>query len=855
MGKLVSDLRFAARTLAGRPAFTLVAVLTLALGIGANTAIFSVVDALLLRPLPYREPGRLVWMRNTLPEVNLEMTAGADYLEWRDSSRTLSSIAAFEDATRFTRTGGESPERLQGARVSASFLPTLGIQLARGRGFDPPDERLNAAPVAVVSDRLWRRLFGTDTGLAGQGLTLDGIRCEVVGVLPRGFVFPGNPDVEVLMPLALDETRERARRQMTIVQVVGRLAPGATLSQARTELAMIQKRSVETARQAEESAGGPQPGPGGPGPGGPPRRGPGGGGGQIQIRMGGGPPPPGGGGRPFRMPEAKLDVMPLSEHLLGNVRPALLMLLGAVGFVLLIACANVANLLLARATARRREIAIRAALGAGRRRIAGQLLVESALLGLAGGACGLLLAFAGIRLLLAMVPADLWGGLLRQTAIGIDGPVLLFTLLLSLATGLLFGLAPALGASRVDLTEPLKEGGRGHSGRARGLLVAAEMALAVVLLVLAGLLFRSFLRLRAVDPGFTPERVLTMPIELPADGYTSPAARVNFFQELSRRAAALPGVESAAFSDSIPLSGVSMILRGLRVEGRDPLPPEKQPEIAITAVSPDYFRTMGIRIVGGRAFSEADTSSGTPVAVISRSMARKLWGDTDAVGRRLRMGPSTAPWTTVVGVAVDVRQDGLDTEPRAQMYRPFLIDPRDAGFLAVRTAANPAALIPAVRREVMALDRNVPLYDIATMEQRLAGSVAARRFNLVLLGLFAALALALAGVGLYGVLGYAVTERTREIGVRMALGAQRRGVLGLIIRQGLTLAAAGVGFGLVASFACSRLLRTSLFGITTNDPVTYVAIPLLLMLVALLSSYLPARRATRVDPLVTLRVE
>jgi putative ABC transport system permease protein len=721
------------------------------------------------------------------------------------------------------------------------------VQPARGRGILPMEERLNGGRVAVVSERFWQRLFG-EASFQPRPLELDNETFTVVGVLPRGFLFPRNPEVDVLVPLALDEPVELGRQQMSIVQVIGRLKPGVSLAQTRSELDGIQTRSENAANARAEAEPGPR-GPQGPPP-------PGGGGSQIRIMVGGpaGPGGPGGppGGRRPGLPESVLKVTSLRERLVGDIRPALLTLLGAVGFVLLIACANVANLLLARATTRRREIAIRAALGAGRGRIARLLLTESALLGLLGGALGLVLALAAVRPLVALMPAGLAHGLFRQVEIGIDGTVLAFTLAVSLGTGLLFGLAPALSASRPDLQDPLKEGGRGRSSAARGLLVAAEVALAVVVLVGAGLLLRSFLRLQAVDPGFRPERVLTLAVDLGPESYPSPASRSSFFGELARRVRALPGVESVSFADSMPLTDIGMIRRGFQIEGRPPLPPEEQPEVAVTAVGPDYFRTLGVRIVKGRGFDERDREGSLPVAVVSESMARHFWGDEDPVGRRFQAGRQGMQ--TVVGVAADVKHEGLEaTTQRAQMYRPFLQEPRPFGFLAVRTRSDPAALTAGVRSEVLALDRNRPVYDVATMEERLATSVADRRFNLLLLGLFALVALVLAAVGLYGVLAYAVSERTHEIGIRMALGARRESVLRLILRQGVTLVTAGLAAGLLASLLLGRVLAGSLYGVPSTDPVTFAAIPLALLAVALVSSWLPARRATQVDPTVALR--
>ena len=843
MGTLASDLRTSLRSLVHRPAFTAVAVLTLALGIGANSAIFSVVHAVLLRPLPYGEPERLVWATNVIPEFDTEMLAGADYLEWRDGSRTLESIGAYDEGNSYTLTGTERPERIAGARVSASFLPTLEVQPARGRGILPQEERLPGARVAVVSHRLWQRLFA-EAAFEQKTLELDNQSYTIVGVLPRGFLFPRNPEVDLLVPLALDETVERGRQRMSIVQVIGRLKPGVSLEQARAELDGIKKRSENEANARAEADA--PPGPQGPASGG----GGGGGGGQIMIQRGGGPGGPG-GPRP-RLPETVLQVTSLRERLVGDIRPALLTMLGAVGFVLLIACANVANLLLARATSRRREIAIRAALGAGRGRIARLLLTESALLGLLGGIVGLVLALAALRPLVALMPASLAHGLFRQVEIGIDGAVLAFTLAVSIGTGLLFGLAPALSASRQDLQDPLKEGGRGRSSAARGLLVATEVALAVVLLVGAGLLLRSFLRLQAVDPGFRPERVLTLGVDLGSESYPSDASQAGFFHELARRVAALPGVEAVSYGDSIPLTSIGMIQRGFRVEGKPPLPPEEQPEVAVTMVGPGYFDTLGVRIVRGRGFEPTDREGSLPVAVVSESMARLFWGEEDPVGRRFQAGRRGE--MTVVGVAADVKHEGPEAaRQRAQLYQPFLQHPRPFGFLAVRTRSDPAALTSSVRNEVHALDRNRPVYDVATMEERLATSVADRRFNLLLLGLFALVALALAAVGLYGVLAYSVGERTHEIGIRMALGARRESVLKLILRQGVLLVAAGLAAGLLASLLLGRVLAGSLYGVPSTDPVTFTAIAVALLAVALVSSWLPARRATQVSPTVALR--
>jgi putative ABC transport system permease protein len=854
MDTLPLDLRAAARSLVTRPALTLVAVLTLALGIGANTALFSVVHALLLRPLPFRDPERLIHLTNRVVSSEFEITTGGDFLDWRDQSQLLSEIAAWSGSDGFTLQQGERPERLQGSRVSANFLAVLGVQPVQGRNFLPAEDRLQGDRSILVSQRLWARLFGAGTRLAGQSLRLDDQVYAIVGVLPGDFLFPRNPDVDVLKPLALDETVERGRRRMTLLQVIGRLAPGASLGPVRAELTAIKQRAEAAARerQAAEDAAAPgmsgPGGPGGPGPGDP----------QMIRRIAAGPGPggPGGPGRPAGPPgppETLLIVEPLREWLVGDIRPSLLLLLGSVACVLLIACANVANLLLARATARRQEIAVRTALGAGRVQIVRLLLTESVLLALLGGAAGLLLAAWTLQPLVALMPPDLAAGLFRQTRIGLDGPVLLFTFLVAAGTGLLFGAAPALAATRADLQGPLKEGGRsGRQAALRGLLVAAEVAVAAVLLVVAGLLLRSFLAVQGVDPGFDADRVLSVQVDLDPKRYESPAEQAGYFFEAVRRAGAVPGVEAATFASSVPLGGFAMIRRGIQTEDRPPLPIEEQPDIGIILAGPDYFRTLGIRIVRGRAFTEADRDGTLPVAIVSQTLARRLWGDEDPVGKRI-LGRKTL---TVIGVAEDVKHEGVvASSQRVALYQPFLQESAPFGVIAVRSPGDPAALTKAVQRAVQSVDPGAPLSDVATLRERLRRSVADRRFQLTLFGGFALLALGLAAIGLYGVLAYTVGERTHEIGIRMALGAARGTVQTLVLRRGLLLAAAGVALGLLLSLPAGRLVRSSLFGIAPADPVTYLLIPAVLLLVAALATWLPARRATRVDPVIALRNE
>ena len=888
---LIQDLRYGLRMLRTNPGFTGVAVVTLALGIGANTAIFSVVNAVLVRSLPYPHASRLVWITQEVRELKAEIEAGADYLGWREQNHAFGDMAAYDESGSFNLTGRGKPERVVGAMVSSSLFTTLGVQPSLGRAFTVEEDRPGAPKVAVITHRFWNRRLGSDPHVLGLMIALNGESYTVIGVMPPSFRFPGNSDAELLLPLTLNPEQERQRMQMRIVRVVGLLKPDVTVAQAREDLDLISERNRPKSRpgqttqavQGPVGASAPVPSAGrsvAPTP--PPlqqttatRAGsdmpsgsalsqpatppPGGAeGSQVTFQAGGTGSP---GGPPRMMPHFELKVVPLQQQLVGVMRVALLILLGAVGLVLLIACSNVANLLVTRASLRSREVAVRAALGASRARLAWQLLTESVLLSLIGGGLGLILATWGVGAIVGITPANVAGDIFRLVDVRIDASVLGFTLLVSILTGILFGLAPAFTALKADLFYSLKEGSGSSptigGNRLRGAFVVLQCALALVLLAGAGLLLKSFYRLLQVDPGFKAEKVLTMVIQLTETRYPmrSPQA-AGFFDQLLKRVETLPSVLSAGVTSSLPLTRYTMLMGGIEVEGRAPQPPGADPVIAVMAISADYLRTMGIPLVRGRAFSDADAADSPKVLLVNETMARHFWPDRDPLGRRLGMGPrESLQEATVVGVVADVRHEGLAGDVRPQMYQPYPQAPWNGMALAVRTAADPTQVVNAIRQAVWSLDSEQPVYDVSTMEQRLSDSLAPRRFNLLLLGTFAGLALALARVGIYGVMSYAVTARTREIGVRMALGATQGDVLKLVVGRAVELALLGVAVGVVVAFGVTRLISSLLYGTRATDLVTFAAVSLLLLVVAFLAAYVPARRATLIDPMLALRYE
>ncbi len=790
MQTLLQDLRFAVRMLLSKPAITLVAVLALALGIGAGSAIFSVVNSVLLRPLPYPESDRLVmvWESNTRDQGGLSSCSFPDFREWRARNSVFEKMAAYASAT-FNITGDAEPERVPGAFVSPEIFSVLGVNPARGRDFTPDDEQYGRNRVVILSHGFWQQRFAADPGVVGKVITVNSESYEVIGVMPERFEYP-EPGIALYTPLSFPEGHYLNTRGNHFLEVISRLAPGITPEQAQSEMIAI---CAQLEQELPENAG-------------------------LSSR-----------------------VVTLREQSVGNVETALMMLLGAVGFLLLIACANVANLLLARATAREKEIAIRTALGAGRGRIIRQLLTESLLLAALGGAAGLLLAMWGVDVLVSLGPRDLP----RLSEIGVDSRALAFTFGLSLLTGVLFGLAPALHASKLDLNDSLKEGGRamtaGRSARTRGLLVVAEVALSLVLLVGAGLMIKSFLLLQNVDPGFNHKNILTMSVSLPRLTYPDeqPLKRDAFYSQLLERIKGLPGVEDVGAATALPLAEGGWG-KMFSVEGRAPATSlDEVPAVQYRQVAGDYFSTLSIALRSGRLFNAGDNASSPKVAIINESMARRFFDGEDPLGKRVWLGPPESllprdiepivfPRYTIVGVIADVKHNGLDQEARLEIFAPHSQGDRGeisrSMYIAARTAGNPQNFIAAIRDQVWAIEKDQPVASIATMEERLSGSLGRQRFYMLLFGIFAGVALVLAAVGVYGVMSYSVTERRHEIGVRMALGARPADVLRMVVGHGMKLALAGVAAGLAGAFLLTRLMSTLLFETSPTDPLTLAAV-------------------------------
>ena len=808
MNTLLQDLRYGLRMMLKSRGFTAVAVLSLALGIGANTAVFSIVNAALLRALPYHEPERIVllWGDDRTRAEHRDQVSATDVADWGAQSHSFAALSTYAGWRALVAGDGET-ERIAAAQVGDGYFDVMQGRALLGRTFLPEEQQDGKDFVVVLSYGLWQRRYGGDAGVVGKAITLNGRPYTIVGVMPADFqsLPKGLLDAPAELYRPVAEPPDETQRGSRHLRAIARLKPGVTLAEAQSEMTVIASRLEQQHPHANTNYG--------------------------------------------------VRVTPLREDLVGDLRPALLMLFGAVGFVLLIACANVGNLLLARSSVRQKELAIRAALGAGRVRLVRQLLTESVLLALCGGALGLLGALWGTSLIESL-GAQLVPWLGRIT---LDARVLVFTFGTAVLTGIVFGLAPAWRMSRPELNETLKEGGRGPGAgssrsRLRGALVVAEVALALVLLICAGLLVKSVVRLRRVDPGFEAKNLVTMDVWLPRVQYPQAQDWHNFYARAIERVEALPGVEAAALTSTLPAEGFDR--RTVELEGRAYRPGER-PDVDNYDVTADYLRAMSIPLLRGRAFNAADTEKTTPVALVSETMARKLWPGEDPLGKRLRYYGDTKPppWLTVVGVVGDVRQYGLDTPGTMGLYIPDAQAPSFAGTMVVRTATDPASLVPAIRRELLGADKQMAVYNVQTMEQRLADSILLRRFSMLLLGLFAALALVLAALGIYGVMSYTVTQRTHEIGVRIALGAQTRDVLRLVIGQGMLLTLVGVAAGLVASLAATRALRQLLYEVSATDPVTFAGLALLLVLVALVACYVPARRATRLDPMVALRHE
>jgi predicted permease len=819
MENLWADLRQGARMLVKNPGFTIVAALSLALGIGANSAIFSVANALLLRPLPFAEADRLVilWSRSPGLDIAEDWFSPAQFNDVKTQNEVFDEVA-MTIGLSYNLTGDGAPERVDGAKVTSSLFPLLGAEPALGRTLTPQEDVAGATPTVVLSDGFWRRRYGADPEIVGKAILLNGNPYTVIGVMKPEFavnkeIMPsvtGIRSADLLLPLPSGET-ELANRKNEDYNIFGRLKPGVTVAQAQANMDTIAAGMKE--RFPEHY-------------------------------------PPNGG--------LTVSVVPLLEQVVGDVRQTLYVLLAGVGFVLLVACANVANLLLARAAVRQKEIAVRTAVGASRARIVRQLLVESVLLALTGGLLGLALTAVAIRVLRLLEPENIP----RLVEVTADGRVVAFTFVISVLTGVVFGLVPALRASRVDLNDALKDGsrgsaaggaiGRGHH-RVRDLLVVAEVAMSLVLLIGAGLLVRSYARVTGASPGFDPRGVISLRMSLPAAKYTNPEAAIGFYRQLDERVRTLPGVESVATTIFLPLSSSAIGWSPVTVEG---FVPRDAQDLIISnerLVSPDYFRAMSIPLLEGRPFDQHDVKGAQDVAIVDDKFAERFWPNESPVGKRIKR--VTGDWRTIVGVVSGEKEYSPDEEPPITLFYP--VDQFGAGsrYLVARTSSDPAKLAPAIVEQIRALDPDLPVYDVSTMERRMHDSLARQRFSTLLLGVFAASALALAAIGIYGVLAYWVEQRTHEVGIRLALGARQGDILRLVIRRASILLLLGVAGGLAGAYALTHLMSSMLFKVSATDLLTFTVLPALLAAVGLLASYIPARRATKVDPMVALRYE
>ena len=810
MNSFLQDLRYGARVLWKSPGFTLVAVITLALGIGANTAIFSVVDAVLLRPLPYADPDRLVtlWAKNEQRGLTQRPVSYPNFADWREQNQVFEHLAAIR-AESFSLTDGGEPERLSGIRVTTNILPLLGVQPASGRDFLPEEERPEKAQVALISYGLWQRRYGGDPGIIGQTVTLDGRPYSVIAVLPAWLKYPGltvpqtGADVWIpFVPLPNEQNRSFAN-----IRIIGRMKPGLTVANAQTEMDLVARR--------------------------------------LELQY------------PGDNTNLGVGVVLLHDELTGRVRLALFILLGAVGLVLLIACVNVANLLLARSAGRKKETAIRSALGASRRRLIRQSLTECFLLSLIGGLAGLGLAIAGVDWLTKMNAANLP----RVEGVGINWQLLVFTTLVSLLTGFIFGLLPALQSSRLTLTEALKEGGKGTAAGAQNRrwldgLVIVEIALALILLTGSGLLIRSFRQVSETDPGFNPRNLLTLGVPLPLSGYPDQQRQAVFFEGALAKINNLAGVESAAAVFRLPITGFATAI--FTVQGK-PEPVGSEPNADYRTVSANYFQVASIPLLAGREFTEQDTVTSPDVVVINEELAQRFFPGEDPVGKRLQIATERSRFREIVGVVGNARLSGLDAKIDPAIYVPL---PQNTwpqalrnSFLAVRTKVDPHSLAQAIRGELRSLDPSLPITQVRSMEEIVHESLAGRRFSMSLLTIFGVVALVLAAVGIYGVISYGVTQRSHELGVRMALGAQPSDILKMVIGGGIKLTVLGVSLGVAGAVAVTRLMTGLLYQVSATDPLTLVGVALVLTSVAIGACYIPSRRATRVDPMVALQGE